>query len=545
MELRTPIRPGSTRRKIEVAFSRTDLPVPVIDGKYLHSRYDPVEEARRWAKDAVSKKPCARAVVVLGMGFAYHLKALREQLPAAPVVVLEPLAEIVAQYVRAVGQDIDNVRLWVAPTPQETVDAVAEVVTPALVNDTLILAHPPSLELGADSYRRILASIHSTLDLIAMSLTTGWGFGFEWIEHGLRNVRRLPDLPFVSQFLPASQTPASLVLGAGPSLNENWDIIRRAETLRLVADTALEPMERQGLVPHLGFSLDSQIENARLLDHLDFSRHNLVVTLEVQPSVFERGWRNLIIGSCDDGILTWLERRHSFSAGSMKQGGSVVTCAFDFARQIHSPAIYFGGVDLSFSGAAVYCRGTAYERQAIEIQGRLRSVEQNLYEMRTDREERAVLGRRTQNNLYNYYRWLKDEIGRTESPVFLLGGASLLAEFVPTDGADRILKESFPKSFDPGLYEKKFPPNGVITRAALEESLSALRKGLEDFLTPGHFADADHLDEALRASDIREVIETVTEPAIAVSRYERQKGATSTPILQELRDRLAGLVANC
>lgn len=544
MDVRAPLRPSKKKVNVEIARSKDGLPVPVINGKFLHSRYDPASEARRWVKEKLAKKPGAQLAVVLGMGFAYHLEALKDALPKdAPIVVFEPVSEIVSAYANTVKKNIHGVRLWPSPSPQDVVDAVAEVVTPALINHVLIAGHPPSVETDPGSYSTILNCIHAAVDQIAMSLTTGWGFGFEWIENSVRNLHRLPDLPFLNQIAPAlkKSPPAAMVIGAGPSLDTAWETMRQARALTLAVDTALEPMEEHGLSPHLAFLFDSQIENAKLVEKVDAGRINLVTSLEVHPSVFERRWRNLILCSCDAGVLSWLERRANFSAGSLKQGGSVVTAAFDLARQSGCSPIYFSGVDLSFSEKQIYCRGVAYERQASESQTRFNSVEDTLYKMRYARTERTELGRPTQDNLYNYYRWLKDEIGRTSQEVVLLTPAGLLSEFLPADGAARLAAERFPPGFDERLFRERLPPNGFVTYDFLRAAQKEMRRLMDSFLAPDHFSDADRIERALAESGLSDVLDTVVLPAIAVCRYERDKGSTRAALLQELRDRLAAV----
>lgn len=545
MEVRGPLRPSKKPYTVEIAVSKDGRKIPVVNGKCLHSRYDPAAESRRWVAEKLAKKPTARLAIVLGMGFAYHIQALRESLPPdAVIVVFEPVSEVVSAYAKETPKNIDGVRLWPNPSPQDVVDAVVEVLTPTLINHVLIVAHPPSVELDPPAYQMMLNNIHSTVDQIAMSLSTGWGFGFEWIENAIRNVHYIPDLPFLNRISPVLRKapPAALVLGAGPSLDQSWEMIREADVLKLAVDTALEPMQAREQIPHLAFLFDSQPANVYLVERIRAESVNLVTSLEVHPDIFKRRWKNLFLSSCDKGILSWLEHRGKFQAGTLKQGGSVVTCAFDLARQAGCSPIYFGGVDLSFTKNQVYCRNTAYERRARESQYIFFRIETALYEMKEERADRTVSGRTTQNNLYNYYRWLKDEIGRTAQPVILLNPTGLLTEVLPSDGAGRILAERFPDGFDENFFRVKQPPNGTVTREFLRDALSDLRRDLERFLAPAHFSDPDKLESALAESGLADILEGVVQPAVAVSRYERDKGGTDANLFQELRDRLARLL---
>lgn len=77
--------------QIKVENSKTGQPTVVVQGKYLHSKYDPVKEEERWA-DSITvggKDP----LCVLGFGMGHHIKALLKRLENR-VYVVEPSLEI-------------------------------------------------------------------------------------------------------------------------------------------------------------------------------------------------------------------------------------------------------------------------------------------------------------------------------------------------------------------------------------------------------------------------------------------------------------------
>lgn len=71
------------------------LPVPCFSGRPLHSPVDPLGEARRWARDVAERaeRGGAGAVVVVGLGFGYHLEALA-RIFAGEIALVEPDARI-------------------------------------------------------------------------------------------------------------------------------------------------------------------------------------------------------------------------------------------------------------------------------------------------------------------------------------------------------------------------------------------------------------------------------------------------------------------
>lgn len=530
---------------IETVISRSGDPVPILNGISLHSRYDPKKEADRDAAAWLKEKPAPRAVFVFGLGFGYHIHALRARLePNVPIVVFEPRPQMVRAYANAIGRNISGVTICASAKSQDIMDAVGQNVLASDLNDLVFAAHAPSLSTHREQFQLILDQVQAACRMLAMSLTTGWGFGFDWIEYGVTNMMRLPDLPVLNQTWNwFAARPACAVIGAGPSLDRCWDALASAQTVRLAADTALEPMAARGLPPHLAFLFDGQYENAKKLERVPTRELNLLTALDVHPSVFEREYRNLVVCGVGHGMLSWLERTNGFSAGELKQGGSVVTCAFNFASQARARHIYFAGVDLSYSEHQIYCRNTAVERRYLEAQSRFQPLEQLIHAARDERVERTVDGRQTQENLYNYARWLEDEIGRAPCGVSLLTGNSLLARSVPADGLARIGAERWPAEFDPLCLEKKLPPNGLITHARMKASRQRVLTGIESFLRLDNFRDTASLQTALESSDIRELIDVVVSPALAVMKYARQSDSNAQTLPKQLRENLGGLYA--
>ena len=87
--------PAQPAISIAVLDSKTKgIPTAVFRGAgggefYLHSRFDPLEEARFLVKDVPLRE--RTLYVVLGFGLGYHVKALLQRIPqSSHVIVMEP-----------------------------------------------------------------------------------------------------------------------------------------------------------------------------------------------------------------------------------------------------------------------------------------------------------------------------------------------------------------------------------------------------------------------------------------------------------------------
>ncbi|MDK9698961.1 MAG: DUF3880 domain-containing protein [bacterium] len=68
-------------------------PTVRVNGKLLHSKFNPLREAERWAANV----PDCKTIVVIGAGLGYGVATLREKQPNATIVVLEPVDKFVTE----------------------------------------------------------------------------------------------------------------------------------------------------------------------------------------------------------------------------------------------------------------------------------------------------------------------------------------------------------------------------------------------------------------------------------------------------------------
>ena len=80
--------------QIEVKETRNGQKVPVVDGVYLHSIYDPKKEAEAFADKNIESIANKNTFLILGLGFAYHIeemiRLLDQKNKPYSIVVIEP-----------------------------------------------------------------------------------------------------------------------------------------------------------------------------------------------------------------------------------------------------------------------------------------------------------------------------------------------------------------------------------------------------------------------------------------------------------------------
>jgi spore maturation protein CgeB len=114
-----------------------------VNGRLLHSAYDPEAEAAAWAEHSLKEVRKAERVYILGFGLGYHIKALMRRVKGR-IVVVEPNIGILAAAFR-------NVDLSMLLGGMEIVTGISSRIDGSRM---CVLEHVPSVNLDPAFFRK-------------------------------------------------------------------------------------------------------------------------------------------------------------------------------------------------------------------------------------------------------------------------------------------------------------------------------------------------------------------------------------------------------
>ncbi len=95
-------KPNINKSKIEIKKSKVETPVPVVDGIHLHSIYNPAKEAESFIAKYNQNLEKQNTVLVLGLGFGYHIWQLESELrkhhQTWNIYVIEPNVQMAEEF---------------------------------------------------------------------------------------------------------------------------------------------------------------------------------------------------------------------------------------------------------------------------------------------------------------------------------------------------------------------------------------------------------------------------------------------------------------
>lgn len=409
---------------VEVFPSATGVPTARYNrggtSTFLHSRYDPLKEARQ----LVRKTDLAEAdyFILLGFGLGYVLDALREQSadPANHYFAIESDAAILkaAFAARDLSQVLSLPHLhfaWPATGPDVARQWQA-FFDPVRAQKSVFVSHPPSVALEPAFFKSAAEMIQSQTLQIYTDINTLVARSQEFLDNFVHNLPKAIAAPGVSGFAGRFSGIPAVVVSAGPSLDKNIHELRSCEdrVLLLSTDTALKPMLAAGVEPHFVLTGDPSYENYLHLKGSQTTTAILVAEATAYPASMQEFDTRMISCIFENSSLRTLSDLLG-SKGSLRAWGSVATMALDFALVLACNPILFVGQDLAHSDGRIYCSGLHFEERWFEgVHGpeEWQAVWQRLAESRNVLKMEDIFGRsiETSDKLLAYWNWISKEI---------------------------------------------------------------------------------------------------------------------------------------
>lgn len=138
----------------EISKSKTDHYVPIIDGIHLHSSYDPIKEAKEFINDYHDSLKINNKVLVLGLGFGYHITETIHQLKKShfsyEIHVIEPNQELFNSFTDLNFIDDKNLTI-ICSHLIEKIYSDKELLY-FLSSGPTVIAHPVSMNINSQFY---------------------------------------------------------------------------------------------------------------------------------------------------------------------------------------------------------------------------------------------------------------------------------------------------------------------------------------------------------------------------------------------------------
>lgn len=318
----------------------------------FHSGYAPLREAGRIADTAEG----AGFVVVLGVGLAYHVRAISRR--GRRVLLVEPDLRLLRSALERVDlTDLLRSGSLAIADPDDLERAIPARYVPAVHGDLAVVELPGRVSAEPYAFVPLRDTIGRVVERLRSDLAVQAKFGLRWMRNTILNVPDAHALP-----LPAWEGRRVRVAAAGPSLADSIPELAAASSAALVAvDTALPVLLANGVRPDLVVSIDCQLPTYHHYLAAGFPRIPVAAELSLPPSLFARFPVRHPLRS-DHPLHTLLRLLGLDLPYLDARGGNVTQAAVDLAARLGAAAIGVYGADFSYPDGETYPRASYVHR---------------------------------------------------------------------------------------------------------------------------------------------------------------------------------------
>lgn len=386
-----------------------------IDGKNIHSRYNPIEEARRFIQRTVTGKPSL--IILLGAGLGYIQEILAGDFPGVPVLAVFYSDELYGTRFFNHNQ----IHCWF-PSSSESIETFFSFHIHETSLRTLKIAEwEPSARIFPDLSVKINLALKTTVQELNGNIQTTAFFGKKWIENMVINFLLtdrycqpvFPDLPV-------------LIVSSGPTLLESIEQIRdhRDRIILYALPSSLKTLSHFAITPDLQISTDPGYYGGLHLYHSSSNvplaapftscrkpgipSHPVLVLNQNTP--FERDLFSQVPIPCID----------------VPSNGTVSGTAYALAAR-NKREIFFAGLDLCFYDILSHTRPHTFDSLLESASYRMKPLHSVYFDRAFDAVPDYEKGIRISRSLDTYRNWFAKSAEKSSfianrlnpSPVFI------------------------------------------------------------------------------------------------------------------------------
>jgi hypothetical protein len=334
----------------------------------LHSRYDPLKEARQTLRK--SDYAGTNYFILLGFGLGYILDILIEE--NADRLIHYFIVESDLEILRAAFEARDLSHILSLPhvhfawpvSGAELAEQWRKFFDPVRAQKSSFITYFPSVALNPEPFRAAAEMIQSQIFQIFTDINTLVNQSQTFLDNFVQNLPKAARAPGIAKFTNAFSGVPAVIVSAGPSLDKNIHELRGIEDRILIfsTDTALKPLLAAGVDPHFVLTGDPSLANYLHIKGAPSTNSLLIAEATSYPDVFGEFEGRTMTCTFESSALRSLSDLLG-SKGTLRAWGSVATMALDFALCAGCNPIVFIGQDLAHTDGRIYCTGLSFDEQ--------------------------------------------------------------------------------------------------------------------------------------------------------------------------------------
>lgn len=359
----------------------------------LHSKYDPLNEAKKWAENETKRLKVNEKIIVIGLSAGYHVQQLAKFIPHKPITVIEFNDTFFNWFKQSELYKNVSILSNVSIKQFSNLSSEERESIFSSVRSSNLLIHKNGIDIMPSKYKGIKSilediklqndSIKNQLINMSSNFTKNLSLDDDGIG-GLENIYKGKPM---------------ILISAGPSLDKQLPLLKviqsESKFILGAVGTALKPLVNYDIVPDFFTFIDPNPGTYDQLTNLDL----LITPLYYMSTAFHdtiqlhTGPRRIVWqkGFEDAEIMAKIN-----NDPTIQSGGSVATALLDIMVYFGGEMIALVGQDLAYTDGRSHATATHLQREFKDFQ---------IGEKVTDYYQTGKVY--TANNFNLYRRWFE------------------------------------------------------------------------------------------------------------------------------------------
>jgi hypothetical protein len=354
----------------------------IKDGRpvYLHSKYDPEEEAERIVNQYKNVEEYQH-VFFYGVGMGYHIEAFLKRYPHVSFTIHEPNVEIAYHYLshkKLSNLPVSSLKdFHVETTPEETSIYLQQFAN-NLHNKHLFICLPSYERIYKEKYQQFSEKFKERILNKRDNVRTNLAFEKRWTINSMLNFKKVLSTPNILHDISKDQFKDRpvLLVAAGPSLEEEIEYIRQikenGQAYVFAVGSANKALIQHNIYPDAVCTYDPQSHNDRVFSEIieaDISDIPMIFGSSVGYETLEKypGPKLHMLTNQDTVSPYYLKLPSTERIEHVNDAPSIAVVTLQLLYKLGCNPIILVGQNLAYRDKSYYSKGINYETRKASL----------------------------------------------------------------------------------------------------------------------------------------------------------------------------------
>lgn len=319
-----------------------------VNNYYLHSKYDPIREAERFAERHYKKN---HLHILFGIGSGYIAESLSKKMSKDEfLIIVEPMDPLIE--VQLNNNHVLEKAILIKGGELEGLKKLFDSLTIQFSNRIQVICSPNYDKLFPSDYHQILNIVKDSIYVQKVNENTIKMYSKEWQQNFILNLfYSFDDIPL--HVLEHYFDVPVVVASGGPSLTKQIPLLKkvRKHVLLISSGSTINTLLNYDLEPDFVVTIDGNINNYKHFESIKLKKTKVIYSLSHHEKILEKlNQRSFyFVSSVIHSLKSYAEKLLNKEVPSISGGASVANFALNIAYIISSGPVALIGQDLAYT----------------------------------------------------------------------------------------------------------------------------------------------------------------------------------------------------